>query len=121
MNKLTTVGIDLAKDVIVACVLDAHGAVVERRALRREAFIRWAEQLPTCDVAMEACGSAHHWGRWFCARDHTVRLIAAQFVVPFRTGGKNDAADAEAIAVAALQPTMRVVPIKTVAQQAILA
>lgn len=63
MEELTTVGIDLAKDVIAACVLDTHGAVVERRVLKREAFERWAAQLPPCSVAMEACGSAHHWGR----------------------------------------------------------
>jgi transposase len=121
MEKTTTVGIDLAKDVIAACVLDKHGSVVERRVLRREAFERWAEQLPPCNVAMEACGSSHHWGRWFAARGHTTRLIAAEFVVPFRKGGKNDGADAEAIAIAARQPTMRYVPIKTVDQQAILA
>jgi transposase len=121
VEKLTTVGIDLAKDVIAVCVLDVHGAVIERRVLRRGAFERWAEQLPSCKVAMEACGSAHHWGRWFAARGHTALLIAAEFVVPFRKGGKNDTADAEAIAVAARQPTMRFVPIKTVDQQAILA
>jgi len=121
VEQLTTVGLDLAKDVIVACVLDAHGAVVERRVLRRGAFERWAEQLPSCKVAMEACGSAHHWGRWFAARGHTARLIAAEFVVPFRKGGKNDTADAEAIAIAARQPTMRFVPIKTIDQQAVLA
>ena len=121
MEQLTTVGIDLAKDVIVACVLDVHGAIIERRVLRRAAFARWAEQLPPSNVAMEACGSAHHWGRWFAARGHTARLIAAEFVVPFRKGGKNDTADAEAIAIAARQPTMRFVPIKTVDQQAILA
>ena len=121
MEKLTTVGIDLAKDVIAVCVLDVHGAVIERRVLRRDAFERWAAQLPPCNVAMEACGSAHHWGRWFSAYGHTARLIAAEFVVPFRKGGKNDGADAEAIAVAARQPTMRFVPIKTVDQQAILA
>jgi transposase len=121
MDKLTTVGIDLAKEVIAVCVLDAHGAVVERRVLRRDAFERWAEQLPRCSVAMEACGSAHHWGRWFTARGHVARLIAAEFVVPFRKGGKNDGADAEAIAIAARQPTMRFVPIKTVDQQSILA
>jgi transposase len=121
VEKLTTVGIDLAKDVIAACVLDGHGAVIERRVLRRDAFERWAAQLPSCKVAMEACGSAHHWGRWFAARGHSARLIAAEFVVPFRKGGKNDTADAEAIAVAARQPTMRFVPIKTVEQQAILA
>ncbi|MGB7300628.1 MAG: IS110 family transposase, partial [Burkholderiaceae bacterium] len=121
MEKLTTVGIDLAKDVIAVCVMDVQGAVVERRVLRREAFERWAERLATCSVAMEACGSAHHWGRWFAARGHTARLIPAQFVVPFRKGGKNDGADAEAIAIAARQPTMRFVPIKSVEQQAILA
>jgi len=121
MNQLTTVGLDLAKDVIAACVLDLHGAVVERRVLKREAFQRWAEQLPVCTVAMEACGSAHHWGRWFAARGHTVRLIAPQFVAAFRKGGKNDAADAEAVAIAARQPTMRFVPIKTIDQQTILA
>jgi transposase len=121
MEQLATVGIDLAKDVIAVCVLDVHGALIERRVLRRAAFERWAEQLPACNVAMEACGSAHHWGRWFAARGHTARLIAGEFVVPFRKGGKNDTADAEAIAIAARQPTMRFVPIKTVDQQAILA
>ena len=121
MKQLTTVGLDLAKDVIAACVLDVHGAVIERRVRRRGAFERWAAQLPSCKVAMEACGSAHHWGRWFAARGHTALLIAAEFVVPFRKGGKNDTADAEAIAIAARQPTMRFVPIKTVDQQAILA
>ena len=121
MEKLTTVGIDLAKDVIAVCVLDVHGAAIERRVLRRDALERWAEQLPASNVAMEACGSAHHWGRWFAARGHTARLIAAEFVVPFRKGGKNDTADAEAVAIAARQPTMRFVPIKTIDQQAILA
>src|SRR5215470_1769906 len=115
------VGIDLAKDVIAVCVLDVHGAAMERRVFRREAFERWAEQLPASNVAMEACGSAHHWGRWFAARGHTARLIAAEFVVAFRKGGKNDTADAEAVAIAARQPTMRFVPIKSVDQQAILA
>ena len=121
MNELTTVGIDLAKDVIAACMLDVRGHVTERRVLRRDAFQRWAERLPTCTVVMEACGSAHHWGRWFAARGHTARIIAAEFVAPFRKGGKNDTADAEAIAIAARQPTMRFVPIKTADQQAILA
>jgi len=121
VEKLTTVGIDLAKEVIAICVLDVHSAPIERRVFRREAFERWAEQLPASNVAMEACGSAHHWGRWFAARGHTARLIASEFVVPFRKGGKNDTADAEAVAIAARQPTMRFVPIKTVEQQAILA
>jgi transposase len=122
MQEVSTVGIDLAKDVFAVCVLDARGAVLERKVLRRAAFERWAESLPgPCVVAMEACGSAHHWGRFFAARGHTARLIAAEFVVPFRKGGKNDGSDAEAIAIAARQPTMRFVPVKTVEQQAIFA
>ena len=121
MVQLTIVGIDLAKDVFAICVLDATGAVLQRRVLRRDAFMRWAEQLQRCRVAMEACGSSHHWVRWFAARGHTARLIPAEFVKPFRPGCKNDAADAEAIAVAARQPTMRFVAIESVEQQAILA
>jgi transposase len=122
MQEVTTVGIDLAKDVFAICMLDQRGAVVERKVLRRAAFERWATSLPgVCVIAMEACGSAHHWGRTFAARGHAVRLIAAEFVVPFRKGGKNDGNDAEAIAIAARQPTMRFVPVKTVEQQAILA
>jgi transposase len=66
MNQLTTVGIDLAKDVFAVCVLDVTGAVIERR----DAFIKWAERPSPCRVAMEARGSAHHWGWWFSARGH---------------------------------------------------
>jgi hypothetical protein len=109
MDEITTVGIDLAKEVFAVCVLDARGAVLERKVLRRAAFERWAAALAPCIVAMEACGSAHHWGRTFAARGHTARLIAAEFVVAFRQGGKNDGNDALAIAIAARQPTMRFV------------
>ncbi|MFC7519093.1 IS110 family transposase [Herbaspirillum sp. GCM10030257] len=121
MEQLTTIGIDLAKEVIAVCVMDQHGAVTEQRVFRRDAFERWAAQLQPSTVAMEACGSSHHWGRWFAARGHIARLIAPEFVVPFRKGGKNDTADAEAVAIAGRQPTMRFVPIKTVGQQATLA
>jgi transposase len=120
MEEITTVGIDLAKEVFAVCVLDARGAVIERKVLRRAAFERWATALAPCTVAMEACGSAHHWGRFFAARGHAARLIAAEFVGAFRQGGKNDGNDALAIAIAARQPTMRFVPIKTVEQQTIL-
>jgi transposase len=113
MDKRTTVGIDLAKEVFAICVLDSQGAVIDRKVLRRTAFERWAVSLPPSDVVMEACGSAHHWGRFFAARGHAARLVAAEFVVAFRKGGKNDGNDAEAIAIAGRQPTMRFVPIKT--------
>ena len=123
MQDITTLGIDLAKEVFAVCMLDATGAVITRKVLKRDAFIVWAEQLPPCSVAMEACGSAHHWGRWFAARGHTARLIAAEFVQPFRKSfaAKNDRNDAEAIAIASRQPTMRFVAIKSVDQQSILA
>jgi transposase len=121
MDERTTVGIDLAKEVFAVCVLNAAGAVVERLPLRRTAFERWlAGSTAPCTVAMEACSSAHHWGRWLAARGHSVRLIAPAFVTPFRKSGKNDAHDAEAIAIAACQPTMRFVPVKTIEAQAIL-
>ena len=121
MQDITTIGIDLAKEVFAVCALDTTGAVVYSKVLKRDAFIAWGEQLSPCAIAMEACGSAHHWGRWFAARGHTARLIAAEFVQPFRksVAAKNDRNDAEAIA--SRQPTMRYVAIKSVEQQSVLA
>ena len=84
MDQLTTVGIELAKDVFAICVLGATDAVLQRRVLRRDAFMRWAEQLSPGRVAMEACGSSRHWGRWFSARGHIARLIPPESVKPFR-------------------------------------
>ena len=123
MEHHTTIGIDLAKEVLAVCVMDATGMVVTSKVMKRDAFIAWAEQLPPCTVVMEACGSAHHWGRWFAARGHMARLIAAEFVQPFRKSiaAKNDRNDAEAIAIAGRQPTMRYVALKSVEQQSILA
>ena len=119
--KITRVGLNIAKQVFQVHGADATGAVVFRKRLRRTAVLQFFAAQAPCRVAMEACASSHHWGRWFAARGHTVRLIPAEFVKPFRLGGKNDAADAEAIAVASRQPTMRFVAIKSVEQQAILA
>ncbi|TLY47161.1 MAG: IS110 family transposase [Gammaproteobacteria bacterium] len=120
----TTVGVDLAKYLFAVCQLDHTGAVTLRRELRREAFVAWLAQLPAGTiVAMEACSGAHHWARR--CREHALqpRLMAAQFVTPFRKsrGSKNDRNDAEAIATAARQGNMRFVAIKTVEQQARLA
>ena len=105
------------------CALDITGAVVHSKVLKRDAFIAWAEALSPCAVAMEACGSAPHWGRWFAARGHRAHLIAAEFVQPFRKSiaAKNDRNDSEAIALASRQATMRYVAIKSVKQQSILA
>jgi transposase len=121
VDKITRVGVDLAKRVIQVHAVDAHERVVTAKAISRERFEAWCAQLPAgCIVAMEACSSAHHWGRRLQALGLAPRLIAAQFVSPYRMegkGGKNDAADAAAICEAASRPTMRFVPVKSAQQQ----
>lgn len=124
MNTITSaaglVGVDLAKNVFSICEVDASGRVLHRRELRREAFALWLAQLPAGTVvAMEACSGAHHWGRRCVEYGLQPRLMAAQFVKPFRksASAKNDRNDAEAIATAARQGNMRFVPLKDVEQQ----
>lgn len=112
------IGIDLAKSVFQLHGVDGTGAVVLRKRLGRSQFLAFFEQHPRCVVAMEACGSAHHWGRAFLALGHEVRLVPPQHARPFRKRNKNDMRDAAAIAVAAAQPDMRLVPVKSAAQQA---
>jgi transposase len=122
MNKITTVGVDLAKEVIVVCGADSGGHVVYRKQLSFAGFAAWAANLPPCVVGMEACSSAHHWARYLVRHGHDSRLMAAEFVAPFRMsrGAKNDRNDAEAIMVAVRQPTMRFVAVKSVDDQAML-
>jgi len=118
------VGVDLAKRVIQVHAVDAAGRVITAKALPRDKFMAWCAQLPPgCVVAMEACGGAHHWARRLRAMCLEPRLIAGQFVTPYRMagkGGKNDANDAAAVCEAAGRPHMRFVPIKTAEQQAVL-
>ena len=121
MDKITRVGVDLAKRVIQVHAVDAGERVVTAKAMSRERFEAWCAQLPAgCLVAMEACSSAHHWARHLQALGLSPRLIAAQFVTPYRMqgkSGKNDAADAAAICEAASRPKMRFVPVKSAQQQ----
>ena len=119
--KITTVGLDLAKEVFQVHGVDSHGNVVVRKRLSRNKLLRWFADLGTSVIAMEACGTAHHWARQLSAQGHQVRLISPQFVKPFRKGGKNDGNDAEAIYEALIRPSMRFVPIKCVESQATLA
>ena len=115
-----TIGVDLAKSVFSVCQMDAAGHVLRRFDLKRDAFAAWLAQLPAGTVvAMEACSGAHHWARRCLADGLEPRIIAAQFVKPFRKSSrtKNDRADAEAIATAARQGNMRFVPVKSVEQQ----
>ncbi len=115
--KLTTVGIDLAKNVFQVHGIDEHGKVLVKKQLRRDQMATFFVNLPPCLIGMEACGSAHHWARKLQAMGHTVRLMAPQFVKPYVKSNKNDAADAEAICEAVGRPNMRFVPIKNTEQQ----
>lgn len=115
-----TIGVDLAKEAFSACAVDAGGQVQQRKDFRREAFVLWLAQIPAGTlIAMEACSGAHHWARRCCEHGLQPKLMAAQFVKPFRksASNKNDRNDAEAIATAARQGNMRFVPIKTIEQQ----
>jgi transposase len=123
MNEITTVGVDLAKEVIVVCAGDAQGRTRYFKQLSFDGFARWAALLPTCTFGMEACSTAHHWARFLASHGHIPKLMAAEFVAPFRKsqGAKNDRNDAQAILAAVRQPDMRFVSVKSVDQQAMLA
>lgn len=119
--NVTTVGLDLAKNVFQVHGVDAHGKAVLRKVLKREEMMRFFTQLQPCLIGIEACGSAHFWARQLVQLGHTVRLMALQFVKPYVKTNKNDARDAEAICEAVTRPNMRYVPIKTLEQQSLLA
>src|SRR5712691_2022082 len=97
MQKITTVGIDLAKSVFSLHGVDGAGRVGLRRTVRRDQLLRVVAGLSQCLIGMEACSGAHEWGRRFQELGHTVRLMAPKFVAPYRKSGKNDGNDAEAI------------------------
>ncbi len=122
--SIITVGIDLAKNVFAVHGVDEYGkAALIKPKVAREQLLSLIAQLPPCLIGMEACSGAHHWARQFRKHGHTVRLIAPQFVTPYRLSGKrgkNDAADAAAICEAITRPHMRFVPIKEAHQQIIL-
>jgi transposase len=118
--KLTTIGIDLAKNVLQVHGADENGKAVLQKQLKRAQVLPFFADLTPCRIGMEACGSAHYWARKLHALGHIVQLIPPQYVKPFVKRNKNDAADAEAICEAMTRPNMLAVPIKNGEQQAIL-
>src|SRR5246127_5599908 len=120
--SIAMIGLDTAKSVFQVHAVDETGNVAIRRKLRRNQLIPFFEQQEAYTVVMEACGAAHHWARMLTGLGHDVKLLAPEAVKPFvKKGRKNDAVDAAAICEAASRPDVRFVPIKTVAQQGILA
>src|SRR5450631_609145 len=119
--KITTVGLDLAKNVFQVHGVNEHGKPALKKQLKRGQVAEFFATLPACLIGMEACGSAHHWARKLQSYGHTVRLMAPQFVKPYVKSNKNDAADAEAICEGVARPNMRFVPIKNIEQQSVLA
>ena len=115
--KITTIGIDLAKEVFQIHGVDEYGKAVLRKQLRRGQMAEFFANLGPCLIGLEACGSSHHWARKLGGFGHTVKLMSPQ---PYVKTNKHDMADAEAICEAVTRPNMRFVPIKTVEQQAIL-
>ena len=114
------IGLDIAKSVFQVHGVDGHGKVTIKKTLSRKEVLEFCATLPACLIGIEACASAHYWARELGRLGHDARLMAAQFVVPYRKSGQNDANDAEAICEAVGRPTMRFVPIKSEEAQAVL-
>ena len=121
MDEITTVGIDLAKNVFSLHGVDATGKTRLRRTVRRDRLVETVAALSPRLIGMEACSGAHEWGRRFQQHGHTVKLMAPKFVSPYRKSEKNDGNDAEAVCEAVTRPNMRFVPVKSAEQQALLA
>lgn len=118
--QVTTVGLDLAKNVFQIHGITEGGEVAFNRPVRRPQMFGFFERLQPCLIGMEACGTSHYWARELTNLGHDVKLIAPVYVKPYVKRGKSDAADAEAICEAVTRPTMRFVETKSPEQQAIL-
>ena len=116
----TVFGLDLAKRVFQLHWVNMETGEICRRQLKRQQVAEFFTNHKPCTIAMEACGSAHYWGRKFAALGHEVRLIAGQFVRPFVKSNKTDTADAQAIWEAVQRPDMKFVALKTEEQQSVL-
>lgn len=115
--KITTIGLDLAKNIFHVVCCNTQGKIVKKRQLRRSQVLSYFANIPPCLVGMEACGSSHYWARELNKLGHHAKLIPAQFVKAYLRGNKNDYNDALAIAEAVVRPEMRFVAIKDIEQQ----
>ena len=120
MGEVSTIGLDIAKSVFQVHGVDDAGAVMIRKRIGRSKVLEFFAKLPPCLVGIEACATAHHWGRELQALGHTVKLMPPSYVKAYLKRSKNDANDAAAICEAVTRPSMRFVPIKTREQQAAL-
>jgi transposase len=120
MGEVSTIGLDIAKSVFQVHGVDSAGSVVIRKRINRSKMLEFFAELPRCVVGIEACPSAHHWGRELQGLGHTVKLMPPSYVKAYLKRSKNDANDAAAICEAVTRPSMRFVPIKTKEQQTAL-
>lgn len=118
--EISTIGLDLAKNIFHVHGINSQGEPVVRKALRRSQMLPFFAKIQPCLVGIEACGTSHHWARELMKLGHEVRLMPPVYVKPYVKRGKNDAADAEAICEAVTRQTMRFVPVKSREQQAAL-
>ena len=117
-SSVTRIGVDLAKNMFRVHGVDAQGAVVIARSVKRSGLLKFFASLPRCLVVMEACSSAHHWARALIDLGFEVKLIPAAYVKPYVQRNKNDAIDTDAILEASRRPGMRFVPVRSVENQA---
>ena len=118
--RIVAAGIDAAKSTFSVCGVDGARGIGLERTMNRAKLMELFANLPRCTVGLEACSGSHQLARELTAMGHTVRIIAAKFVAPHRTSGKNDRNDARAIVDALLHPRTRFVPVKSLEQQALL-
>ena len=120
MEQVSTIGLDIAKNVFQVHGIDETGEIVVRRQLRRRQVLAFFGRLSPCLIGMEACATSHHWARELEKLGHEVRLMPPRYVKPYVKRNKNDAADAAAICEAVTRPSMRFVALKGVEQQSVL-